>query len=73
MCKVIFCYLLEDDVGVTAADTLDGREGEHDVPLAIDVRVHHTQDVLEVGRHHERHREEITLKKMFQNHVLNFC
>ena len=48
-------YLLEDDVGVTPADTLDGGHGEHDVPLAINVGVHHTQNVLEVGRDDQRH------------------
>ena len=47
--------LLEHDVGVAAPDALDGRHGEHDVALAVDVRVHHTEDVLEVLRDHQRH------------------
>ena len=47
--------LLEHDVGVAAPDALDGRHGEHDVPLAVDVGVHHTEDVLEVLRDHQRH------------------
>lgn len=40
--------LLADDVGVAAADTLDGGEREHDLLLAIDVGVEQTQDVLEL-------------------------
>jgi hypothetical protein len=51
--------LLEDDVCVTATDSLDGGHGEHDVALPVNVRVHHTQDVLEVGRDHERHPEAV--------------
>ena len=47
--------LLQDDVGVPAPDPLDGGEGEHDAGLALDVGVEDTQDVLEVGRHHQRH------------------
>ena len=47
--------LLEHDVGVAAADALDGGHGEHDVPLAVDVGVHHTEDVLEVLGDHQRH------------------
>ena len=50
-----YCYLLENEVGVSSTDTLDGGEGEHDVPLAVDVRVHHTKDVLEVLRDDQRH------------------
>merc|ERR1719188_1799739 len=45
--------LLQHDVGVAAPDALDGRHGEHDVPLAVDVGVHHTEDVLEVLRDHQ--------------------
>ena len=48
-------YLLEDEVSVTATDTLDGAHGEHDVPLSVDVGVHHTEDVLEVGGDDQRH------------------
>lgn len=40
--------LLQDDVGVTTAHTLDGGHGEHNLALAIDVRTHDTQDVLEL-------------------------
>jgi len=40
--------LLECNVGEPAADTLDGGNGEHGVPLTLQVRVHHTKDVLEV-------------------------
>jgi hypothetical protein len=47
--------LLQDDVGVPPADTLDRGQGEHHASLALDVRVKDTQDVLEVGRHHQRH------------------
>ena len=41
-------YLLKCNVGEPAADTLDGGNGEHGVPLTLQVRVHHTKDVLEV-------------------------
>eukprot|EP00448_Togula_jolla_P040006 CAMPEP_0170621838 /NCGR_PEP_ID=MMETSP0224-20130122/28811_1 /TAXON_ID=285029 /ORGANISM="Togula jolla, Strain CCCM 725" /LENGTH=167 /DNA_ID=CAMNT_0010948117 /DNA_START=185 /DNA_END=689 /DNA_ORIENTATION=+ len=42
--------LLADDVRETAANTLDGGEGIHDLLPAIHVGVAHTQDVLEVLR-----------------------
>ena len=48
-------YLLEGDVGEPAADTLDGGDGEHGVPLTLQVRVHHTEDVLEVVGADQRH------------------
>ena len=48
-------YLLENEVSVTATDTLDSAHGEHDVSLSVDVGVHHTEDVLEVGRDDQRH------------------
>ena len=48
-------YLLEGDVGEPAADTLDGGDGEHGVPLTLQVRVHHTEDVLEVVEADQRH------------------
>ena len=47
--------LLEDDVGVSAADSLNGGHREHDVPLAVDVCVHHTENVLEIGWEHDGH------------------
>ena len=40
--------LLADDVRETPADTLDSGHGVHDVLLAINVGVEHTQNVLEV-------------------------
>ena len=42
--------LLADQVGVSAADTLDLGQGVHDLLLAIDVRVQQTDDVLEATR-----------------------
>ena len=53
--REVYVGLLEHDVGVAAANSLDGRHSEHDVPLAVDVGVHHTEDVLEVGGDHQRH------------------
>jgi hypothetical protein len=53
----IMLYLLEDQIGVSSTDTLDGSHGEHNSPLAVDVGVHHTEDVLEVGRNDQRHFE----------------
>ena len=53
----VFPYLLEDDVGVPATDSLDGGHGEHDVALAVNVGVHDTQNVLEVGWDDQRHLE----------------
>merc|ERR1719270_1265498 len=47
--------LLEHNVGVPAADTLDGGQREHDAGFSLNVGVEDTQDVLEVGRHHQRH------------------
>lgn len=34
--------LLADQVGISATDTLDLREGKHDLPLPIDVSVEKT-------------------------------
>ena len=48
-------YLLQDQVSISPTDTLDGGHGKHDGPLAVDVGVHHTEDVLEVGRDDQRH------------------
>jgi hypothetical protein len=39
--------LLAGQVREAARDTLDGRDGVHDLLLAIDVGVQHTQNVLE--------------------------
>merc|ERR1719300_2032252 len=44
----VYVGLLKSNVGEPAADTLDGGNGEHGVPLTLQVRVHHTKDVLEV-------------------------
>ena len=38
---------LADDVGETAADTVDRGQRKHDFLLPIDVRVLHTKNVLE--------------------------
>ena len=46
--------LLAADVGVAATNTLDGRQRVHDLALALNVRVHHTEDVLEVLWEHQR-------------------
>ena len=46
--KNLFSYLLKCNVGEPTPDTLDGGNGEHGVPLTLQVRVHHTKDVLEV-------------------------
>ncbi len=46
--------LLADQVGEPAADTADGGHGVHDLLLAIDVGVEHTQNVLELLARNER-------------------
>ena len=52
-----------DLVGEATADTTDGGEGVHDLLAAIHVGVQHTDDVLKVGRDHERrHGDEVTLR-----------
>ena len=48
-------YLLEDKVGITTTYTLDGGDGEHDVPLTINVGVHNTQNVLKRTGNNQRH------------------
>ena len=40
--------LLADHASKTGADTSDGCEGKDDLLLTVDVRVEHTEDVLEV-------------------------
>ena len=53
---IVMClYLLENEVSISATDTLNCGEGKHDVSLAIDVRVHNTKNVLEVLRDDQRH------------------
>jgi len=47
--------LLEGNVCEPPSDALDGRDGEHRVPLSLQIRVHHTQNVLEVVRRNQRH------------------
>ena len=44
--------LLDDQVGQTDTDTLDGAEGEGDLALTIDVGVQETHDVLELSLLH---------------------
>jgi hypothetical protein len=62
--------LLANQVGVTAADTLDLGQGVHDLLLAVNIGVEQTQDVLEVRllAGHERCRIE---KKSSQPFVLS--
>jgi hypothetical protein len=46
--------LLDDDVGVSSAYTLDSGQGEHDLLLSINVGVEKTENVLEgilIGNH----------------------
>merc|ERR1712119_3185 len=40
--------LLQGNVGEPPSNTLDCSDGEHCVPLSLQIGVHHTQDVLEV-------------------------
>ena len=47
--------LLEDKVGVTTTNTLDGGQGEHDASLSINVGVENTKNVLEVWGNNQRH------------------
>jgi hypothetical protein len=47
--------LLTDEIGETTSETLDLSEAEDDVPLALDVGVEDTQDVLELVPLHHRH------------------
>ena len=54
--------LFADKVGVTTANTLDLRQGVHDLALAINVGVEETQDVL---------RTESTLSRMCVTARLN--
>ena len=53
--KMHYNYLLEDKVGVTTTNTLNGGDGEHDVPLTINIGVHNTQNVLERWGNYQRH------------------
>ena len=46
--------LFADDVGETATNTLDRGHGEHNLLLSINVRVLHTQNVLEIFVCNER-------------------
>merc|ERR1719402_978943 len=47
--------LLQGDVGKATAHTLDGGNGEHGVPLTLQVGVHHTENVLEVFWNYQSH------------------
>ena len=40
---------LATEMSKSAADTLDDTEGEADLVLSVDVRVHHTEKVLELA------------------------
>lgn len=48
--------LLADNVGESTADTLDGGKSEHNLAVTVNVRVHHTKNVLESVRDDEGHR-----------------
>jgi len=56
----VYLSLLAADVGETTADTLDGGERETNFSATINIGIEDTQDVLEVGVHHERLRIHIT-------------
>lgn len=45
--------LLADQVGEALANTNDLGHGKHGLPLAINVGVQHTQNVLKLGSHHQ--------------------
>lgn len=45
---------LQDNVGVTATNTLDCSHSEHDFPVTIDIRAHDTKNVLELLGNYER-------------------
>ena len=60
-------HLLEDKVGITTTNTLDGGDGEHDVPLTINVGVHHTQNVLERWGNNQRHSGSLEKMEMYEN------
>jgi len=50
--------LLQGNVGEPPSNTLDCSDGEHSVPLSLQIGVHHTQDVLEVVWRNQRHLDE---------------
>ena len=47
--------LLDGEVGEAAAAALDGGERVHDLALTLHVRVHDTQNMLEVVGNDQRH------------------
>jgi len=47
--------LLEHNVGVPAPNPLDVRHREHDLGLPVNIRIHYTENVLELFRNHQRH------------------
>jgi len=47
--------LLADDVGESATASFDTGHSEHDLTTAINVRVHHTKNVLKLFWHYQRH------------------
>jgi hypothetical protein len=63
--------LLQDDVGVPAADTFDRGQSEHDVRLSLNVGVEDTENVLEVWGNHQRHGEFglLSLKEVNQANI----
>ena len=44
--------LLKNNVGVPPTNTLDRDEDEHDINIALNIGVEHTQDMLEVRWHY---------------------
>jgi len=48
--------LFADEVRKTTSETLDFCEAEDNVPLALNIGVEDTQDVLELSSLHQRHR-----------------
>lgn len=46
--------LLQDNMGITATDTLDGRQRNWNGTLTVDVGAEHTKNVLELLWDHER-------------------
>merc|ERR1719365_176768 len=47
--------LLQDDVGITSTDTLDGGQRKHNIGFSLNVGVENTKNMLEVRRNNQRH------------------
>lgn len=54
--------LLEDNVGITSTNSLDGSHCEHDFSITIDVRAHDTKNVLELLWNNESLKKELNKK-----------